>query len=167
MYLKVKYPPHRPGEPPSEAIIWDAILPAASAPWHQNHYNHPNSKAKSTKPKSRSGPASSKKAAADAAAAAAAPYPRGELHVQNQRPKFQITDISGRLQNRTGAVLELGWNVQPWVGALVWANRADYGAWKGVVGGRSAAFDFPEIKTKRETDLGTEKGGEHNRGKPA
>ena len=64
-------------------------------------------------------------------------------------------------------VLELGWNVQPWVGALLWANKNDFGLWQGLRGGVSARFGFPEIKGKKEGDLGTEKGGERNRGKPA
>ncbi|OCK82119.1 signal peptidase 22 kDa subunit [Lepidopterella palustris CBS 459.81] len=150
LYLAATYPSLKPNEPPSQAIIWDAILPSASAPWHQNHYVHPvpkNSKMKSK-------------------ASSSSPYPAGEIHLTAQKPKYQITDISGKLQNRTDVVLELGWNVQPWVGALTWANYNDLGFWKGLKGGRSEPFTFPGIKRK-EGDLGTAKGGEGNRGKPA
>jgi signal peptidase complex subunit 3 len=89
-------------------------------------------------------------------------YPRGELHLRNQRPKYQITDISGKLQNRTDVVLELGWNVQPWVGALTWTNWQKIGAWQGLKGGKSEPFEFPEIGAKKvdKKDLGTEKGSE-------
>jgi signal peptidase complex subunit 3 len=89
-------------------------------------------------------------------------YPRGELHLRNQRPKYQITDISGKLQNRTDVVLELGWNVQPWVGALTWTNWQKIGAWEGLKGGKSEPFDFPEIGAKKVDmkNLGTEKGSE-------
>jgi signal peptidase complex subunit 3 len=53
--------------------------------------------------------------------------------------------------------------VQPWVGALTWTNWQKVGAWKGLQGGRSDPFDFPEIgaKTKvNKKDLETEKGSE-------
>jgi signal peptidase complex subunit 3 len=56
--------------------------------------------------------------------------------------------------------LELGWNVQPWVGALLWTNWADVGMWKGLDGGRSEAFDFPAIGAKKKVDVNTEKGKE-------
>ncbi|KAF2202632.1 signal peptidase 22 kDa subunit [Delitschia confertaspora ATCC 74209] len=158
VYLKAIYPSLKASEPPSEAIIWDAILGSPSAPWHQNHYIHPNPKS----PKS-----SSKKSSKSSKPSAEPLYPPGELHLQNQRPKYQITDISGKLQNRTDVVLELGWNVQPWVGALVWANKADWGIWEGLKGGVSERFRLPEIKGARKVDVSTEKGGESNRGKPA
>jgi hypothetical protein len=147
------YPATKPGLPPSEAIIWDAILPSSSAPWHQNHYNHPTPK------KSSSSAQKTKKAGK---AAASSPHPRGVLHLENQRPKYQITDISGKLQNRTDVQLELGWNVQPWVGALVWTNWADYGVWQGLKGGRTEAFSLPAIGEKKK-GLDTEKGKEGHR----
>ncbi|KAH7079564.1 signal peptidase subunit-domain-containing protein [Paraphoma chrysanthemicola] len=167
LYLKAIYPSTRASEPPSEAIIWDAILASNTAPWHQNHYIHPDPKSKS---KSKVLPKKSKKAQAAAKAANKGKnpieellFPRGELHLDNQRPKYQITDITGKLQNRTDVVLELAWNVQPWVGALTWTNWRDFGAWKGLKGGKSEAFDFPEIGKQKKVDrkeLETEKGGE-------
>ncbi|KAH8731884.1 signal peptidase subunit-domain-containing protein [Phaeosphaeriaceae sp. PMI808] len=172
IYIKAVYPSTRTSEPASEAIIWDAILASSSAPSHQNDFIHPNPKSKS-KSKSKSKkvlPKHSKKALAAAKAKGLkAPveelaYPRGELHLPNQRPKYQITDITGKLQNRTDVVLELGWNVQPWVGALTWTNWEKIGAWKALEGGKSAPFDFPEIaglkKKVDKKDLETEKGGE-------
>ncbi|KAF1996421.1 signal peptidase 22 kDa subunit [Amniculicola lignicola CBS 123094] len=151
LYLKAVYPSTSASNPASEAIIWDAILPGAQAPWHQNHYIHPSPKNKS-KPKTKKG------------VKPPPIYPVGQIHLQNQRPKYQITDISGKLQNRTDVVLELGWNVQPWVGALVWANKGDWGMWKGVKGGVSRKFSLPEIggKAKKE-DVATEKGKEGHR----
>ncbi|KAF2260610.1 signal peptidase 22 kDa subunit [Lojkania enalia] len=155
LYLKAVYPSSKPGQPPSEAIIWDAILPSSSAPKHQNHYIHPNPK----KPQSKS-----KKSKSKNQENIDSPYPRGELHLNNHRPKYQITDISGKLQNRTDVVLELGWNVQPWVGALTWQNKVDFGVWNALKGGVSAKFDFPEIGAKKKAeDLGTEKGKEGHR----
>ena len=44
--------------------------------------------------------------------------------------------------------LEVGWNVQPWVGGLTWTRgtTAWWGRWKGLEGGRSAGFEFPALK---------------------
>jgi hypothetical protein len=79
-----------------------------------------------------------------------------------------ITDHTGLLANRQNVTLELGWNIQPWVGALTWPRKADLGVWKAMKGGSTKPFDFPEIKGQaKPTDLGTAKGGERNRGKPA
>ena len=46
--------------------------------------------------------------------------------------------------------LEVGWNVQPWVGALTWtmAEGTEFGLWKGVRGGRSRRFALPDLKGK-------------------
>jgi signal peptidase complex subunit 3 len=155
VYLKAKYPSTKPSEPASEAIIWDAILASTSAPWHQNHYIHPD-------PKGKKLPKKSKKATLKEKSAPVSPYPIGELHLRNQRPKYQITDITGKLQNRDNVTLELGWNVQPWVGALTWTNWQTMGVWKGLQGGRSESFAFPEIgaKTVDKKALETEKGAE-------
>lgn len=79
--------------------------------------------------------------------------------------------MSGAIAGRANATLELGWNVQPWVGALAWASRADRGVWTGLGdAGRSQTFAFPALRGKgaaKEADLRTERGGEGNRGKPA
>jgi signal peptidase complex subunit 3 len=163
VYLKAVYPSARTSEPPSEAILWDAILASRTAPWHTNHYVHPDPKSG----KKKVLPKKSKKALA-ASKTKASPddnllYPRGELHLLNQRPKYQITDITGKLQGRENVTLELGWNVQPWVGALTWTNWQKLGAWEGLRGGRSDVFGFPEIGAKKVVDkkeLETEKGGE-------
>lgn len=156
LYLKAIYPSTKPSEPASEAIIWDSIIAGASAPWHQNHYIHPSPNSKLPKKSKKAQLKDKKNAASDS------PYPIGELHLKNQRPKYQITDITGKLQNRTDVVLELGWNVQPWVGAQTWTNWRSYGAWKALEGGKSEAFDFPAIGAKmaKKKDLETEKGGE-------
>ena len=44
--------------------------------------------------------------------------------------------------------LEVGWNVQPWVGALTWTmpDGKSWGRWNGVRGGRSRMFDLPALK---------------------
>jgi signal peptidase complex subunit 3 len=154
LYLKAVYPSSDPDQPASEAIIWDAILASDSAPWHVNHYVHPVPKG-SKKPKKNN----KDKRTKQEKAIEERPYPIGEIHLVNQRPKYQITDITGKLQNRTDVVLEVGWNVQPWVGALVWTNKKTYGAWEGLKGGVTEKFDFPEVGKKMK-DLETAKGKE-------
>jgi len=84
--------------------------------------------------------------------------------------------------------LELHYNIQPWVGALMWGRPSpatvsadgvvvekqdvlsrliSYFTQREIVsGGRSASFSLPKLKEKGE-GLGTAKGGEGNRGKPA
>jgi signal peptidase complex subunit 3 len=157
LYLKAVYPSTKASEPSSEAIIWDAILASTSAPWNQIHFVHPSPNSKLPKKSKKAQAAAKSKSPTDS------PYKVGELHLKSQRPKYQVTDITGKLQNRTEVVLELGWNVQPWVGALTWTNWQTVGTWKGLQGGRSETFDFPEIGAKgkiNKKDLETEKGGE-------
>lgn len=155
LYLKAVYPSTSPSEPDSEAIIWDAILPGAAAPWNQNHFIHPTPKGTKSPKKPRNSRANPQKST----------MPAGIIKLDNQRPKYQITDISGKLQNRTDARLELGWNVQPWVGVLLWDNWKGYGMWKGLSGGKSETFDFPEVgaKTAKKEKLDVEKGKEGHR----
>ncbi|CAN9138246.1 unnamed protein product [Alternaria alternata] len=154
VYLKAVYPSTRASEPPSEAIIWDAILASKSAPWHTGYFVHPDKKSKLSKQSAKKRAASKSKTTS--------PYPIGELHLENNKPKYKITDITGKLGNRTDVTLELGWNVQPWVGALTWTNWNTVGAWRGLEGGRSKAFTFPEVgaKAAKPKDLETEKGAE-------
>ena len=74
----------------------------------------------------------------------------GIISLKNTKPKYQITDISGIISERTNVTLEIGWNVQPWVGALTWmlGEGQALGKWKGVKGGKSKAFDMPSLKKK-------------------
>lgn len=77
----------------------------------------------------------------------------GIIHLKNSKPKYQITDISGILSERTNVTLELGWNVQPWVGALTWTfgEGKEFGRWRGIEGGKSKTFDLPAIRGKTAT----------------
>ena len=143
-------------------MIWDAIIPSDYAPWHQNTYIHPTPKAtaKSKKPVKKS-----KKEVGKAYPAGAQP---GIVRLDGQKPKYQITDVSGKIADRSNATLTLHWNVQPWVGALVWTNTKTFGRWQGLRGGE-AKFAFPQLKGTevKKDDLRTETGGERNRGSPA
>lgn len=77
--------------------------------------------------------------------------------------------MTGKIAARENATLTLHWNVQPWVGALVWTNKGAFGRWDELKGGEDK-FDFPSIKgseTVKKEDLKTETGAERNRGSPA
>lgn len=161
MYITATYPSDSPSTiPPSEVVIWDAIIPSDLAPEHFNTYIHPTDKVPSSKKKQR---AEGLKA-----------YPKGKnpgiVKLKNQKPKYQVTDVSGKLAERENATLTLHWNVQPWVGVLTWTNARTFGWWEGLKGGRSKIFEFPPLKgseSVKKEDLRTETGGERNRGSPA
>jgi hypothetical protein len=149
--------------PPTEAVIWDAILPAKLAPWHQNQWIHPSP---APHPKPSKGRKS--RAKKDDTQVYGGKKQPGIVKLSNQRPKYQITDPTGRIANVEGATLDLRWNVQPWVGPLVWTNSKDLFMWKGLKGGKTEVFAFPELKGQgQKPDTDTVKGGEANRGKPA
>ncbi|KAF2673838.1 signal peptidase 22 kDa subunit [Microthyrium microscopicum] len=156
-YVTATYPSTSPNEPPSRAIIWDAILPGKLEPWHQNQYIHPGPP---PIPKGR-------RRAPPAGRIYALKETPGKLRLKGQKPKYVITDHTGKISSRSNVTLELGFNVQPWVGALLWSRPFDLGMWKTTEGGKSEAFDFPAIKGEKPPGLDTVRGGEGNRGKPA
>jgi hypothetical protein len=84
------------------------------------------------------------------------PEQAGVLHLRNQKSKYQITDISGKIAERENVTLTVGWNVQPWVGALLWSEGT--GAWPRTEGqvGRSKSFAFPAVKTKSSTSTASQ-----------
>lgn len=160
VYITATYPSKKVGVPDSEAVIWDAIVPSDYAPWHENQYIHPT--LKGTKPKKSKDKSVSKA------------YPDGKspgiVKLSGQKPKYQITDVSGKIAERENATLHLHWNVQPWVGAMLWTNKADLGRWSGLKDGVSESFQFPALKVAsavKKEELKTETGGERNRGSPA
>ena len=73
----------------------------------------------------------------------------GVLSLKNQKPKYQITDPSGIISERSNATLQVSWNVQPWVGALLWDKGylgGRVGSWSAGKDGRSEPFNFPALK---------------------
>lgn len=167
--MTATFPSKKQSDPYSEAIIWDAIIPHPSAPWHQNTYIHPVVKgAKKTK-------TSSKKNAKKQLHA----YPEGAepgiLKLSGQKPKYQITTPWAKIGGLENCTLHLRYNIQPWVGALTWSSTEDRGAWKGVVGESSDVFDMPLVKQvgagaaskSLKEDLKTETGAEARRGSPS
>ena len=144
IYLLATYPSSSSNSSPdktpmSQAIIWDKIITAPESPFS---WESMTSKAKTTTTKKSGSSKKASKAAAAASSKAAAAEVPGKLSLKNQKPKYQITDITGRIAERGNATLEVGWNVQPWVGALQWTSWGKSGASQG----RSRAFEFPPLK---------------------
>ena len=134
---------------PNEAIIWDTIIPAPVTPWAWSNIRDRIAKRSaqfSTKSKRRKPhipkPAQTKDLANP-----------GVVTLKNQKPKYQITHPSGLLANRENATLTVGWNVQPWVGALVWDKGllgGRLGQWKVDQNGVSDPWAFPALKGSRQ-----------------
>jgi len=137
-------------QPLSQSIIWDAIIPSTAlsqpSPFSSlfskftSTKRTSSTKSKTQKDKNQSQP--------------------GLIHLRNQKPKYQISDPSGHLAERGNVTLEVGWNVQPWVGALTWTQWANPGLerwrWKALTGGRSQGFEFPPLKGGTKKKVGTE-----------
>ncbi|KAJ5795196.1 Microsomal signal peptidase subunit (Gp23) [Penicillium paradoxum] len=139
----------------SETIIWDTIISAPPSPYSWDVLKDkvlahvPESvsslaaSAAKRNAKRHAKPSKSVKKKKDA------PAP-GVLRLRGQKGKYQVSDITGRLAERQNVTLHVGWNVQPWVGALFWAPGT--GAVPRTAGTivSSEPFDFPELKGNKK-----------------
>ncbi|KAL1886091.1 Signal peptidase complex subunit [Paecilomyces lecythidis] len=129
----------------SESVIWDKIIPAPESPYSPSVLKERFFPAKSTfKSKSRRQSSSAKQTQKKGEGKP------GVLKLKNQRPKYQITDITSKMSERQNVTLTVGWNVQPWVGALWWSPGT--GAIPHTTGqtGKSKTFDLPPLKVARQ-----------------
>lgn len=157
-------------------MIWDAVIPSAVLPEHHNTYMHPDASGKG-KSKGNKDKANKKGKSGLSARKAALAYPEGTgpgiLRLADQKPKYRITTPAGKMQGLENCTLHLRYNIQPWVGALVWSEGWKWfspPAWKALgEGAHSAPFELPEVgdASKSKADLQTETGAEANRGSPA
>jgi len=136
VYVLASYPsntsslsPH--AHEPSEAIIWDTIIPAPAPRFAYTNLRDRYFPRKVTKKSSSKTPNTSTELTKP-----------GLLNLRKQKPKYQITDITGKMSERGNASLVVGWNVQPWVGALLWNG----GLMDASVEGRSIPFSLPPLK---------------------
>ncbi|KAJ5182982.1 Signal peptidase 22kDa subunit [Penicillium capsulatum] len=157
----------------SEIVIWDSIIPAAPSPYSFDtlsekalallpdqvlSYVSPTAAA-TRKKNERNALRAAKAAAKGKGKAKKAPEPEpepepGMVKLRNQRAKYQVSDITGRLVERKNVTLSVGWNVQPWVGALFWSpGTGAVPRTEGTVV-RSEAFDFPALKEKKKPEAG-------------
>lgn len=160
----------RPGRPgTNKAVIWDTIIPAPASRWSVANMKETFFPAKVNKGAGKGNRRQTPKPGKEEAKTAGVGRP-GLLTLKNQKPKYQITDPSGIISSRANVTLTLGWNVQPWVGALMWdrgmledKNGGPAGAdgswnlpflkhqWQGGMLPRSGTFDFPPIKGPQRT----------------
>ncbi len=145
VYVTANYPSGNNGDSGmSEAVIWDTIISSTSTPYSWQNLKQayfPNKKNSKSKSKSRKD-TKSKPKTTDL-------VKPGVLTLKNQKPKYQITDPSGVLSERGNATLQVSWNVQPWVGALIWDKGflgGRLGKWEAGSVGRSDVFEFPALK---------------------
>lgn len=140
VYLTVNYPSSQDGSSGmSEAVIWDTIISTTATP-----YSWQSLKQKYF-PEKKKFQSKSRKAAAAKPKTTDLTKP-GVISLKNQKPKYQVTDPSGVLTERGNATLQLSWNVQPWVGALIWDKGLlgdRLGKWEAGQVGRSEVFEFP------------------------
>jgi len=149
VWITATYSPSSPTTPPSQAIIWDDIIKSESQLNPYTPFDAFDELASSFKKSSKTQKTKKPKTAGKKKLVEPEVQP-GIVRLANSKPKYQITDISGKLASQNNVTLELGWNVQPWVGALTWTTQEGkgFGRWKGVQGGRSRSFDLPALKGK-------------------
>ncbi|KAJ5573760.1 Signal peptidase 22kDa subunit [Penicillium hispanicum] len=135
----------------TEAVVWDTIIPATPSPYT---WDAMKEKAMDILPASITGSSGKrgKKSLRKPSASnkvKAGEQSHGVLRLRGQKAKYQASDITGRLAERQNVTLSVGWNVQPWVGALWWSPKT--GAVPRTAGTvlRSEAFDFPALKGKK------------------
>lgn len=74
---------------------------------------------------------------------------RGLVKLGNQKPKYTITAPGGKVGGLEGVRLVVRYNVNPWVGALAWDQKGDFGGWKAMEGGTSEVITLPHVKVKK------------------
>jgi len=165
VWITATYPPSSPTAPPSQAIIWDDIIKSVSQLNPHTPFDAFDELASSFKKASKTQKPKKPKTVGKVKLVEPE-VPPGIVRLHNSKPKYQITDVTGKLASQKNVTLELGWNVQPWVGALTWTTQEGrgLGRWKGVQGGRSKAFDLPALKGK---NAGQEQVVEKGTPKPA
>lgn len=136
----------------SESIIWDLIIPAPATPYSwQNIKNtyFPDAKTLRAQKQAKSKQKSQKSKTGKTTTTTTDLTKPGKINLKNQKPKYQITDPSGLMAGRHNVTLQVSWNVQPWVGALVWDKGylgSRVGSWRDGKVGRSRSFDLPGLK---------------------
>ncbi|KAJ5958169.1 Signal peptidase 22kDa subunit [Penicillium vulpinum] len=142
----------------SESIIWDTIIPATPSPYSWDILKDEviallpasvTSEAVSAAKRNAKRHAKSAKSAKSAKNKKEA-LATGVLRLRGQKGKYQISDITGHLAERQNVTLHVGWNVQPWVGALFWAPGTGAAPRTGGTIVSSEPFAFPEVKDTKK-----------------
>lgn len=146
VYVTAQYPNGAGGI--SEAVIWDTIIPATESPYSlrnlRTQYWEPllSKKGKKTSKTSKA----KKNAKTPTSTDLVLP---GLIKLKNAKPKYHITDPSGIIAEKSNVTLKVRWNIQPWVGALMWDEGhlgPRVGPWTDGKEGVSRTFDLPPLK---------------------
>lgn len=139
----------------SQSIIWDTIIPAPESPYSFNSLRERFLSSTSTSTSTSSSRRSTLKQKSATTAAKNANTKKdtrgtrpGVLRLRNQRPKYQISDITGRMSEKRNVTLSVGWNVQPWVGGLWWGPASGSVPHTTGLVEESKRFDFPALKER-------------------
>jgi hypothetical protein len=140
--------------PQSEAVIWDAIIPAPVSPYSfdalkEKVLPHLPASISGKKVKRASKAKANTKRSKGKKVEEVEEVVPGVLRLRGQKAKYQISDITGKLAGRGNVTLSVGWNVQPWVGALWWAPATGAVPRTGGSVVSSEAFEFPALKAKK------------------
>ncbi|KAL4918496.1 signal peptidase subunit-domain-containing protein [Aspergillus aurantiobrunneus] len=145
--------------PQSQSIIWDTIIEAPESPYsfanlRERFFPSGGKTAAAARKRSSSSSSSNMNSNSKKNKKKEAPA-HGTIRLRDQKSKYQISDITGKMAERTNVTLTVGWNVQPWVGALWWAPGT--GAVPRTEGktGLSKAFDLPALKGSKEKESGS------------
>jgi len=146
VYVTASYPSTATGAEQSESVIWDMIIPATATPWSWTNLKSTYFPDKKT---IRANKNKNKQGASKGKSSTTALSKPGRINLKNQKPKYQVTDPTGLMSERSNVTLQVSWNVQPWVGALVWDKGylgSRVGSWKPGRVGASKSFDLPALK---------------------
>ncbi|KAL3462578.1 putative microsomal signal peptidase subunit [Aspergillus heterothallicus] len=131
--------------PATQSIIWDTIIEAPESPYSFANLRERFFPAKTSIGSKRSTSAANKNKNKKKSSKKEHTAP-GVLRLRDQKSKYQISDITGKMAERSNVTLSVGWNVQPWVGALWWAPGSGAVPRTGGKNGVSKAFDLPALK---------------------
>ncbi|PYI07996.1 signal peptidase 22 kDa subunit [Aspergillus sclerotiicarbonarius CBS 121057] len=148
VYIYASYPTDPTSNSTSHSVIWDTIIPAPESPYSVDALRERFFPSKTTNNKNKrttKKTSTTSKGKANSKKGAAAP---GVLKLRDQKAKYSIGDVSGKMAERENVTLSVGWNVQPWVGALWWSpGSGSVPRTEGDVG-TSKAFGLPALKNR-------------------
>ena len=149
VYVYASYPTSPNSNTTSHSVIWDTIISAPESPYSvdalRERFFPSTTTTKAGNKNKRTAKKSSTAAKTNTKNGAAAP---GVLKLRDQKAKYSIGDVSGKMAERENVTLSVGWNVQPWVGALWWSpGSGSVPRTEGDVG-TSKVFGLPALKSR-------------------
>ncbi|PWY86454.1 signal peptidase 22 kDa subunit [Aspergillus sclerotioniger CBS 115572] len=148
VYVYASYPTSPNSNTTSHSVIWDTIIPAPESPYSVDALRErffPTTTKAGNKNKRTAKKSATVTGKGKGKGKAAEP---GVLKLRDQKAKYSIGDVSGKMAERDNVTLSVGWNVQPWVGALWWSPESgSVPRTEGDVG-TSKVFGLPALKSR-------------------